>query len=151
MTTKSQVIATDVAALLRARNPLLWVVTRDEARVERYLIEAAAAAGYVPRTWDVAAGVADISGKIINANSQDPDTALREIGQRAVSTGAVERSVWIMRDLHAWVVGPPGATVLRNLRNLSRLLPSVPREKAQAVGHGVHSHDNGVTWHGHKG
>ena len=37
--TRGQVIATDVAALLRARNPLLWVVTREEARVERHLIE----------------------------------------------------------------------------------------------------------------
>ena len=35
--TRSQVIAADVAALLRARNPLLWVVTREEGRVEGYL------------------------------------------------------------------------------------------------------------------
>jgi hypothetical protein len=49
MKTKSQEVAADVAALLRARNPLLWIVTREEARVERYLIEAAGAAGYLPR------------------------------------------------------------------------------------------------------
>lgn len=30
------------AALLRARNPLLWIVTREKARVESYLFEAAA-------------------------------------------------------------------------------------------------------------
>ena len=58
--TKSQEIAADVTALLRARNPLLWVVTREEARAERHLIEAAAAAGYKARTWDVAQGVADL-------------------------------------------------------------------------------------------
>jgi hypothetical protein len=34
--TRSQLVAADVAALLRARNPLIWVVTREEARVERY-------------------------------------------------------------------------------------------------------------------
>ena len=27
-----------MSALLRARNPLLWIVTREEARAERYLI-----------------------------------------------------------------------------------------------------------------
>ena len=41
--TKGQEVAADVAALLRARNPLIWIVTREEARVERLLIEAAAA------------------------------------------------------------------------------------------------------------
>ena len=58
----SKTMAADVTALLRARNPLLWVTTREEARVEGYLIEAAAAAGYVTRTWDSANGVAEISG-----------------------------------------------------------------------------------------
>jgi hypothetical protein len=62
MPTKSQVIAADIAALLRARNPLLWIVTREEARAERYLVEAAAAAGYTPRTWDVAQGAAELDG-----------------------------------------------------------------------------------------
>jgi hypothetical protein len=54
MPTRSQGIAADIAALLRARNPLLWIVTREEARAETYLVEAAASAGYIPRTWDVA-------------------------------------------------------------------------------------------------
>ena len=61
--TRGQVVAADVSALLRARNPLLWIVTREEARVEQLLIEAAAAAGYMPRTWDTAQGIMDISGK----------------------------------------------------------------------------------------
>ena len=31
--------AADIAALLRARNPLLWITTREEARAERLLVE----------------------------------------------------------------------------------------------------------------
>jgi hypothetical protein len=46
--TRSQILANDVVASLRARNPLLWVISSEEARAEQYLIEAAAAAG---RTW----------------------------------------------------------------------------------------------------
>src|SRR5215472_16512718 len=61
--TRSQQAAADVAALLRARTPLLWIATREEARAEGHLIQAAMAAGYVPRTWDCAAGVCDIAGK----------------------------------------------------------------------------------------
>jgi hypothetical protein len=67
MTTKSEAMAADVAALMRARNPLLWVTTSEEARVERYLVEAAAAASFVPLTWDVAQGVCDLAGKPVSA------------------------------------------------------------------------------------
>ncbi len=131
---KSQDMAADVAALLRARNPLLWVVTREEARVERYLIEAAAAAGYVPRTWDVAQGVADLAGKPqTNLGSPDPGDTLETIRAYAERESGPERGVWIMRDLPPWLESTPGAPIRRKLRNLARSLPGTPRERAQAV------------------
>lgn len=128
---KSQEVAMDVAALLRARNPLLWIVTREEARVEKYLFEAAAASKYLARTWDIAQGFADISGKPLapyNNAEGDPDAALTLISERSG-----ERGVWIMRDLPAWLSPPVGLITLRRLRNLARSLPSQPRENAQAV------------------
>jgi AAA+ superfamily predicted ATPase len=130
--TRSQGIAADVAALLRARNSLLWIITREEPRVERYLIEAAAAAGYVSRTWDVAQGVADIGGKTIRLGGQDPGETLVMIKTRSEAAGA-DRGVWIMRDLPIWLAGAPGASVLRQLRNLTRMLPSTARDVAQAI------------------
>jgi AAA+ superfamily predicted ATPase len=127
--TRSQGVAADVAALLRARNPLLWVVTREEARVEKYLFEAAASAGYLARTWDIAQGVANISGRVENDRVQgDPDGALDAIKEK---TG--ERGVWIMRDLPTWLQGPQMAITLRRLRNLARWLPGQPRDNAQAI------------------
>lgn len=129
--TKSQEFADDVVALLRARNPLLWVATREEARAEGYLVEAASAAGYVPRTWDVASGVADIAGKPQPFGSADPGETLNAIRDRA--NQATERGVWIMRDLPVWLGGPLGASVLRQLRNLARSLPGIAREGAQAI------------------
>lgn len=127
---KSQAVAADVAALLRARNPLLWVVTREEQRVERYLFEAAASAGYLARTWDVAAGVANIDGSPERSidGATDPEAALDAIKERSG-----ERSVWIMRDLPVWLAPPIGATTLRRLRNLARWLPGQPRDSAQAI------------------
>ncbi len=134
MKTKSQEQAVDIQALLRARNPLLWIVTREEARVEQYLVEAAVAAGYVPRTWDAAQGVAEMDGRPAQLGGPDPGATLESIGQRAKQAQAInERGVWIMRDLPVWLAGPGGATTLRQLRNLARALPSTPREKAQAV------------------
>jgi len=129
--TKSQEIAADIAALLRARNPLLWVVTREEARAERYLTEAAGAAGYIPRTWDAAQGVVEsLTGKVGNSDLRDPAATLSLIADRTKGT---ERGVYIMRDLPAWLIGLAGATTNRQLRNLARLLPTTKRESAQAI------------------
>lgn len=128
MPTRSQVIAADVAALLRARNPLLWVVTREEVRVESHLFQAAASAGYIARTWDVAQGAAEISGKRVNIGSPDPGEMLGAIGERSG-----ERALWIMRDLPIWLTGITGAATCRALRNVARALPAAPRTSAQAI------------------
>jgi AAA+ superfamily predicted ATPase len=135
--TRSDIIASNIDAQLRARTPLLWIVSKEEARVERYLIEAARAAGYYPRTWDIAQGVCDAeTGKPdrIIPDAQDPGTCLTGIAARSQLVGVPDnRGVWIMRDLPVWLAGPPGAAPLRQLRNLARSLPATPRESAQAI------------------
>jgi AAA+ superfamily predicted ATPase len=123
--------AADVAALLRSRNPLLWVVSREEARVESYLIEAAASAGYSARTWDVGQGVCDMAGNAQTIGSPDPGETLRAIADRARE--GRERCVWIMRDLPPWLTGSVGLTTCRQLRNLARMLPTIGRSGAQAI------------------
>lgn len=129
--TRSQEIAADVAALMRARNPLLWIVTREEARAEAHLFEAAAKAGYIARTWDVAQGVAELSGQGASIGGADPGETLRAIMERAQR--GQERGAWIMRDLPAWLTGLSGAATCRQLRNLARMLPSAPRDRAQTI------------------
>lgn len=133
MTSKSQSAAEDIAALLRARNPLLWIVTREEARVEQYLVEAAAAANYVPRMWDVDQGVTRLDGSKEKIGGADPGDTLDAIRERAEQKASQERGLWIMRDLPSWLEGPGGATTLRKLRNLARFLPTTPRDSAQAL------------------
>lgn len=129
--TRSKEVAADISALMRARHPLLWVYTREEPRAEASIFEAAAAAGYIARTWDVAQGVADISGKLQPIGDRDPGEMLKAIDDRA-RTGT-ERGAWIMRDLHAWIGPGIGATTCRQLRNLARMLPTVKRESAQSI------------------
>jgi hypothetical protein len=132
MTTKGQEIAADIAALLRARNPLIWITTREEARVERLLFEAAASVNYEVQTWDIAQGTAGIDGKKPDANLRDPGDVMNVI-RTAADTASPKRTAWIFRDLPIWLGGPPGATPLRQLRNLARYLPGVPRDAAQAM------------------
>jgi len=117
--------AADVSALLRARNPLLWIVTREEARVERLLIESAQAAQYEPRFWDCSTGITDYAGTKQGAdNAKDPSVTLATISDSR------QRQVWIMRDLPPWLRDP---TVMRAVRSLARSLPMAPRDEARAV------------------
>jgi SpoVK/Ycf46/Vps4 family AAA+-type ATPase len=116
--------AADVAALLRARNPLIWITTREEARTERLLMEAAQAAQYEPRFWDCANGIADYAGKVLDAQCTDPAQVLNTIRDSS------KRQVWILRDLAPWLKDP---TVNRSLRSLARQLTLAPRDEARAV------------------
>ena len=141
--TKSQTTANDISALLRARNALIWITTTEEERVEGYLAEAAAAAGYVCRFWDSGQGVTDLSGLPQDGIDGRPeiggpsvDVTFAEIAKRSRNSDGFsqpERGVWIMRDLPAWISGPGAALTLRPLRNLARSLPGTPRETAQAI------------------
>jgi hypothetical protein len=122
---RSQQAAADIAALLRARNPIIWVVSREEARVEKYLRDAADAAKYAIRFWDVGNGVYDRNGETdSNISAQLPDDVLDAIKDRA------ERCVWVLRDFPVWL---QAAVTLRKLRNLARTLPATDRDTARAV------------------
>lgn len=140
---KGQTAAADVASLLRARNSLLWIVTREEHRVEGFLFEAAAAAGYKTMFWDVAQGVTTINGEPAKNGNQpiggeDVETTLAairtasDVKPKADDKG--NRTVWVMRDLPRWLGdGIAGAKPMRQLRNLSKHLPRVDRKSAQAI------------------
>lgn len=124
--TKGSAAAADVAALLRARNPLIWITTREEARTERLLMESAQAANYEPRFWDCASGITDYAGTPQDAGQACTDPA------QVLSTirDSTRRQVWILRDLTPWLKDP---TVSRALRTLARQLTQAPRDQARAV------------------
>lgn len=130
--TKSQKEADEITALLRARNTLIWIVTTEEARVEKYLFEAAAKAKFLMRTWDVGQGVAEFGGDLNDEiGSVEIDDTLKAIADRA-RTGT-ERGVFVLRDLPGWLEGPNGMPTLRKVRNLAKLLSTTPQESAQAL------------------
>lgn len=118
--------AAEIASLLRARNPLVWITTKEEARAERLLMEAAQAAQYEPRFWDCSTGITDYAGKPQEAGAActDPAQVLATIRDTP------RRQVWILRDLTPWLRDP---SVTRALRSLARALTLAPREQARAV------------------
>jgi len=133
--TKSQIVAADVAALLRARNPLIWIVTREESRVETNIVQAAAAAGYGACTWDVAQGARTIDGARVPGSdgTEDVSAMFAMIKAQSENVQRAQRCVWIMRDLAPWLQGPIGMVTLRQLRNLARALPGTGRSTSQAI------------------
>jgi ATP-dependent 26S proteasome regulatory subunit len=116
--------AADISVLLRARNPLIWLVTREEARAERIVVEAATSAQYVPMFWDCASGISNIEGPV-NPGAFLPETVLATIRDSG------QRSVWIMRDLPAVLKNDPISS--RALRSLCRTLPQTARDNARAI------------------
>lgn len=125
--------AGDVAALLRARNPLLWIVTDEEARTERHLVDACARAKYIPTFWDCGDGLTGFDGKEAFPNSArivDPAGALQVVREQQWPEGE-RRRVFIMRDLANRFLDDPFTN--RKLRNLAIQLPRRGRNEAQAV------------------
>lgn len=107
--------------LLRARNPLIWIVTPEEYRAESIISAAAAAENYKFRTWDCAVGARDVNGKSVEIGGA---------GKPATSPAAVfdkirvhdERAVWVLRDLHDWT---QDRMVVRNLKSIAQDLKNM--------------------------
>ena len=136
--TKSQEVAADVAALIRSRNACIWIVTKEETRVETHLFAAILSAKYEPRTWDVAQGAIlgiGAQARPVGPDSVTPDAVLKLIAEASKVTVEEQkkRGVWILRDLPTWINRPGGERTLRTLRNNAKSLPGTPREVAQAM------------------
>jgi hypothetical protein len=125
--TAGQKTASEVAALLRARNALIWVVTPEEGRVERSLITAITTqAKYDVRLWDCDVGVTDATGKETRPGKDATDIN----ATLAFIRDSEDRAVWILKDMPFWLSDP---VVRRRLRNLARSLPAAERNKARSI------------------
>jgi adenylate kinase family enzyme len=124
--TAGQKTSQDFASLLKARNSLFWIVTREEPRAERILAEGATSASYQIRFQDCATGLTDLAGEPIGAGEDmiDPDETLRAIRDSR------DRAVWVLRDFASWLKSP---ATLRRMRSLARSLPLTPRDQARAI------------------
>src|SRR5437868_2407297 len=109
----------DIEHLLRARYPLIYVLSSEERRVEesiRRVVEARdKEKGYRTKvyTWSVTEGVR--LGSDQQGDSKDPIKALRFV----LEAKKDERAVFLLRDLHAFQKNPE---VVRLLRDVGRSL-----------------------------
>jgi SpoVK/Ycf46/Vps4 family AAA+-type ATPase len=109
----------DIEHLMRARYPLIYILSSEEKRVEKSIADVLQARErekhYKTKiyTWSITEGVR--LGKEPQGDSKDPLKALRFV----VEAKADERAVFILRDLHAYLKNPE---VVRLLRDIGRKL-----------------------------
>jgi SpoVK/Ycf46/Vps4 family AAA+-type ATPase len=109
----------DIEHLMRARYPLIYILSSEEKRVEKSIADVLHARerekNYKTKiyTWSVTEGVR--LGKEPQGDSKDPLKALRFV----VEAKHDERAVFILRDLHAYLKNPE---VVRLLRDIGRKL-----------------------------
>jgi SpoVK/Ycf46/Vps4 family AAA+-type ATPase len=109
----------DIEHLMRARYPLIYILSSEEKRVEKSIADVLHTRerekNYKTRiyTWSVTEGMR--LGKEPQGDSRDPLKALRFV----VEAKADERAVFILRDLHPYLKNPE---VVRLLRDIGRKL-----------------------------
>ena len=120
----AETVNKDLTSLLRARHTLLWLISREEMRVERAVIDASAAAKFEVRLWDCSTGLSNSAGQRIGGeNLNDPSQVLGYIRNNK------SRAVYVLRDLHKWL----DPVVLRAVRSLARELQTAPQNEARAI------------------
>ncbi len=109
----------DIEHLMRARYPLIYILSSEEKRVEKSIADVLQSRerekNYKTRiyTWSVTEGMR--LGKEPQGDSKDPLKALRFV----VEAKHDERAVFILRDLHPYLKNPE---VVRLLRDIARKL-----------------------------
>jgi hypothetical protein len=98
--------------LLKARYPLIWVTSYEEARVISDIKHAATQSlhkekNWVVKTWSLTKGMDLPKGHALN----DPLGALDMIGK----VGSSDRNVFILKDFHAFLNQPQAVRMLRDL------------------------------------
>jgi SpoVK/Ycf46/Vps4 family AAA+-type ATPase len=112
----------DIEVLIRARYPLLYVVSWEEARVLEALVGIGRATGKKVYEWScsgglVPAGTPIQATKMRNAGTKDPLVALGEVVEQ------MEAAIYVFKDFHAFLARSNFA-IVRKLRDIAENLKS---------------------------
>lgn len=122
--------ATSLLTYLRARYPIVILVSHEETRVERALLGVAQAMVMDLVFWSITTGLVDAMGNPLETDPvyRDPVAALKWIQARK------KRLLIVMRDLHVFLRPQnPERQVVRALRDLSRDLRVTKNDEARSV------------------
>ena len=96
--------------LMKARYPLIWLLSPEEERVERELRQIALRKERTLAAWSITRGFVPLHGNYRGSDVKDPLKALDHIA------GIEGKGLFVLRDFHAYVDNPQ---VVRKLRDLA--------------------------------
>jgi len=107
----------DLDTLIRARYPLVYLVSWEEQRLDAILLDVAQNHGKALLSWSVTRGLRRMGTRTVTMSdsSRDPVEALAAIGK------LTEPSLVVLKDFHPYLESPP---VVRALRELAQDLKS---------------------------
>ena len=108
----------DLDTLIRARYPLIYLVSWEEQRLDAILQDVAQNHGKALLQWSITRGLRRVSGPrslAISEQSRDPIEALTAVGK------LTEASLVVLKDFHSFLDNP---AVVRSLRELAHDLKS---------------------------
>ena len=107
----------DLDTLIRARYPLIYLVSWEEQRLDAILMDVAQNHGKALLTWSVTRGLRRMGARTVTMSdsSRDPVEALASIGK------LTEPSLVVLKDFHPYLESAP---VVRALRELAQDLKS---------------------------
>ena len=132
MTTQYPIPNTQIDHLIRARYPLIYVVSHEERRVESAIRAVAAAQGKLLFVWTASRGVRDQNGELVTdeygqaIGQQNPIPALEWMATYGATDDnpAGDAAIFLVKDLPPFFQDP---VVVRMLRDLAGDLVSTAR------------------------
>lgn len=110
-------VSDEIDIMIRARYPIVYLVSWEEKRVEGMLLEIANRRNKKIFTWTITQGIVNLVSSnatmMVNDATRDPISALDHISR------SVDSALFVLKDFHPFMNDP---TVIRKLRDLTMSL-----------------------------
>jgi len=103
----------ELEILIRARYPLVYILSFEEKRIENFLINIAKQRNKKIFAWTITTGIVNLSSASMhqsNDSTRDPEAALEYINH------GPDLALYILKDFHPYLSVPP---VVRKLKDLT--------------------------------
>src|ERR1017187_750524 len=110
-------IQTEIEVLIRARYPILYVITSEEMRVQRLLVEIAAARQKKVFEWTYSSGIVPAGASIQSQKGRNPATK-EPLAALDLVIEQVEPAIFLFKDFHPFLTRSNFA-VIRRLKDIA--------------------------------
>jgi SpoVK/Ycf46/Vps4 family AAA+-type ATPase len=116
----------EIELLVKARYPIIYIVSHEEKRVLVELQKIASRVSIGLFKWTQSKGIVDVQGRDVGDGTNDPDLAMDYVLKQDVS------GLFVFLDFHCFIspAREMAARFIRKLRDVANTLPDSPRMKS---------------------